>query len=42
MSNRKKNAAPKVTPEAVRKLQRRVQAFAATGATSHAPTTYHR
>ncbi|MGW3313392.1 hypothetical protein ACWDG9_43285 [Streptomyces sp. NPDC001073] len=33
---------PVVTAEAVQALQRRVQAFAATGTTSHAPTTYHR
>ncbi|MGP8298149.1 hypothetical protein ACTPOK_09395 [Streptomyces inhibens] len=42
MSDQKKSTTPKVTPEAVRLLQRRVHAFAATGATSHAPTTYHR
>ncbi|MFD8847672.1 MULTISPECIES: hypothetical protein [unclassified Streptomyces] len=42
MSESKKSATPKVTAEAVRTLQRRVTAFAATGATSHAPTTYHR
>ena len=38
----KQNAAPAVTPEAVRALQRRVAACAATGTTSTAPTTYHR
>ncbi len=38
----KQNDAPKLTPEAVRALQWRVKAFAATGATSAAPTTYHR
>ncbi|MFG2564683.1 hypothetical protein ACGFR6_04500 [Streptomyces sp. NPDC048567] len=42
MSQSKKAEAPKVTAEAVQVLQRRVKAFAATGATSHAPTTYHR
>ncbi|MEU3299797.1 hypothetical protein ABZ729_08245 [Streptomyces sp. NPDC006678] len=42
MSESKKAASPKVTAEAVRTLQRRVKAFAATGATSQAPTTYHR
>ncbi|WP_285440388.1 hypothetical protein [Streptomyces sp. ISL-43] len=31
-----------VTPEAVRRLQQRVTAFAATGTTNNAPTTYHR
>ncbi|MCQ4045786.1 hypothetical protein ACFOSC_27780 [Streptantibioticus rubrisoli] len=31
-----------VSAAAVRTLQRRVAAFAATGATSHAPTYYHR
>ncbi|MEV0478241.1 hypothetical protein [Streptomyces prunicolor] len=33
---------PVVTAEEVRRLQRRVMAFAAIGITSHAPTTYHR
>ncbi|MFE5592928.1 hypothetical protein [Streptomyces sp. NPDC056549] len=42
MSKPKKTQASKVTAEAVQVLQRRVKAFAATGATSHAPTTYHR
>ena len=42
MSESKTSTTPKVTPQAVRALQRRVKAFAATGATSHAPTTYHR
>lgn len=42
MSKTTKNSTAKVTPQAVRALQRRVKAFAATGATSHAPTTYHR
>ncbi|MEV8318374.1 hypothetical protein AB0Q95_29860 [Streptomyces sp. NPDC059900] len=42
MSESKKAPAPQVSIEAVQILQRRVKAFAATGATSHAPTTYHR
>ncbi|MDI3390031.1 hypothetical protein QIS99_28130 [Streptomyces sp. B-S-A8] len=42
MTKEKKAETPKVTAEAVRALQRRVNAFAATGITSHAPTTYHR
>ncbi|MFD4634856.1 hypothetical protein ACFVYR_36095 [Streptomyces sp. NPDC058284] len=42
MSHPKKAKTPKVSVEAVQVLQRRVKAFAATGATSHAPTTYHR
>ncbi|MFI6623093.1 hypothetical protein [Streptomyces sp. NPDC050528] len=44
MKEPKKAAPPPVVvnAESVRTLQRRVQAFAATGATSHAPTTYHR
>ncbi|MGW7002628.1 hypothetical protein ACWGCW_07330 [Streptomyces sp. NPDC054933] len=33
---------PKLSAEAVRLLQRRVKAFAATGTTNNAPTTYHR
>ncbi|MEU5428993.1 hypothetical protein AB0H73_25850 [Streptomyces olivoreticuli] len=31
-----------VTAEAVRRLQQRVTAFAATGTTNNSPTTYHR
>jgi hypothetical protein len=42
MNRPKKAAAPEVTAKAVQALQRRVKAFAATGATSRAPTTYHR
>lgn len=42
MNQPTKSVTPKVTAEAVQALQRRVKAFAATGATSHAPTTYHR
>ncbi|MEU1375313.1 hypothetical protein ABZ442_16875 [Streptomyces triculaminicus] len=38
----KDGAAPAVTPESVRALQRRVKAFAATGITSNSPVTYHR
>ncbi|WP_179166816.1 hypothetical protein [Streptomyces sp. CB03238] len=38
----KQVAAPAVTPESVRAIQRRVKAFAATGTTSSSPTTYHR
>ncbi|MFJ6898223.1 hypothetical protein [Streptomyces hokutonensis] len=42
MSEPKKAAPPPVTPEAAGRRQRRVKAFAATGTTSHAPTTHHR
>ncbi|MET8181512.1 hypothetical protein [Streptomyces sp. NPDC005336] len=38
----KQAAAPVVTPESVRAIQRRVKAFAATGTTSSSPVTYHR
>lgn len=38
----KKSTTSKVTARSVQALQRRVMAFAATGTTSHAPTTYHR
>jgi hypothetical protein len=42
MSETTKSTTAKVTPQVVRALQRRVKAFTATGATSHAPTTYQR
>ncbi|MFK0253338.1 hypothetical protein [Streptomyces sp. NPDC090445] len=40
-NSQNKPSAP-VTAEAVRRLQQRVAAFAATGTTSNSPVTYHR